>query len=608
MPRWKRPSFSTSMPSWAPTVLPLLGYLLIAIVFLGRSVVLHPRSEVLGDAGPDKTIYMWSFAWWPWAIAHGHDPFDADVIWAPHGIDLAWVTAVPGASFLLTPFTETLGPVFAYNLAAIAAPTLAAWAAFLLARKLTGQVGPALVAGFIFGFSSYMLGQSTGHLNLMLVFLVPIAALLALTFLVSDIGRWRYAVLLGVVLTFQFLFSNEIFLTLTVVAGIAWLIARWQLPDLRERLRELALHTLLAYCIAAVLLLPYLAHAFVGDSEAPRRGHARAAADVLNYVVPTRRTWLRPPKSEEIRERFTSHGAEQGAYLGLPLIAIIGLSLFQRRRRVQGVVLWSGVAVAVAALGPRVRVGGREVGEGIWKLIDGAPFVRYALPIRLTMYVALFAALACALWLAAPGRRRTWRWALAGLAVITLLPNPSGRLWAADVPTSTFFSSGAYRDYVSPGDTVLALPYGPAGWTMLWQAESNFRFKLVGGHVGHHIIRSECRWYWDYRALAGVDPPGGAAEFRRFLIAHDVAAVIEGPRTPPKIRRLIAASLPDVSPRAVDDAVVRRLGPSLPAKLPANAPPLQPVASAGKKPKKRKLPPECVGVATPSSTGTAGSR
>ena len=169
--------------SWGvSTFAPLVGYAVFAIVWLGRGIVLHPSTKVLGDTGPDKTIVMWSLLWWPHAIARGHDPFNANVIWAPHGIDLAWVTAVPGASLLLAPITETAGPVVAYNVAALGTLALSAWTAFLLARRLTGTVGPSLVAGFVFGFSPYMIGQSISHLNLTLVFLVPVVGLLAVSF------------------------------------------------------------------------------------------------------------------------------------------------------------------------------------------------------------------------------------------------------------------------------------------------------------------------------------------------------------------------------------------------------------------------------------------
>jgi hypothetical protein len=579
------------------TLLPLAGYLLFSVMWLGRNVIVHPRAHVLGDAGPDKTIYMWSLQWWPWAIEHARDPFDANVIWAPHGIDLAWVTAIPGAALVLWPFTAALGPVLTYNLAAIALPALAAWTAFLLARKLTGRIGPSLLAGYVYGFSPYMIGQATGHLNLMLVFLVPVAGLLALAYVRGELGRWWYVGLLGIVLTFQFLFSNEIFVTLTVVAVIVWIVARFQNPAAREQLGALARDTVLAYVVALVLLTPYLTHAFAGGTEAAQRGH-RSGADVLNYVVPTRRTWLRPPRASHIQQHFVSTGAEQGAYLGLPLLAIVALTLVRRRTRMQNLLLAAGVVVGVAAMGTTVRVNGRDVGTGIWRVISGAPFVRYALPIRLSMYVALFAALLCALWLAEPSRRnweRWGRWVLAALVVITLLPNPSKRLWAADTPTSTFFDdAGAVDRVLRPGQVALVTPYGPAGWSMLWQAQNDFRYRMVGGHVGHHIIKPECQWYWDYRALAGVDPPGGAAGFRDFLLAHNVSAVIEGPHTNIKIRRLFDAALPDVPQTKTDDAVVRRLPSSLPKALPKGGPTIAPASAK----RKYRVPSECAGIAT----------
>src|SRR4051812_26460631 len=105
-------------PSSAPVPRPqpvwtwgsLVGYAAFAIVWLARGVVLHPESRVFGDRFADKTILMWSFLWWPHRLAHGHDPFITKAIWVPHGIDLAWVTAMPGASLLLSPLSETLGP------------------------------------------------------------------------------------------------------------------------------------------------------------------------------------------------------------------------------------------------------------------------------------------------------------------------------------------------------------------------------------------------------------------------------------------------------------------------------------------------------------------
>src|SRR5881397_806973 len=78
-------------------------YLGISVLVFGRGVLDAPADTVVGDAGADKTIFMWAFKWFPHAIASGVDPFFTRLIWAPHGTDLAWVTAVPGAAWLAWP-------------------------------------------------------------------------------------------------------------------------------------------------------------------------------------------------------------------------------------------------------------------------------------------------------------------------------------------------------------------------------------------------------------------------------------------------------------------------------------------------------------------------
>ena len=555
----------------------LVGYASFAIVWLGRNVVLHPESRVFGDKFADKTIVMWSFLWWPHRLLHGHDPFVTKAVWAPHGIDLAWVTAMPGASVLLTPFTETVGPVFAYNLAALAAPPLAAWATFLLARRLTGDAPAALVAGFLFGFSPYLMGQASSHLNLSLVFLVPLLGLLAVMFVQGDLGRWRYVGFFALALASQFYFSTEIVATVALVGVISLALAFALLRELRERLRSLAANTLIACAVAGLFALPYLLHAFAGGTAPPARGYIPASADLANLVVPTRVTWLRVPGADDITQHFASNGAEQGAYLGIPLLVILvvaAVTLRGRRRRGLWLLLLAAVATTALALGRHMLVDGHEIATGPWQWLAQLPAIHSALPIRLDMYTTLFVALAVALWLAQPGRRRGLRFALAGLALVALLPNPTGPRWASDVPQSTLFTTGAYRTYLLPGETALVIPYGGSGWSMLWQAETHFRFSMIGGWVGRSITSPECEWYWEYRDLMGVRPADGGVSFRRFLLAHHVRAVIEAPGTQPSARRLIATSLADVRPRHIADAIVLPLPPNLPRALPQNAPPL----------------------------------
>lgn len=560
----------------------LIEYAMLALVWLGRGVVVHPDSRVFGDRFPDKTIFMWSFLWWPHELAHWHDPFVTKAIWAPHGIDLAWVTAMPGASLLLSPLSETLGPVVAYNVAALAAPALAAWTTFLLARRLGSSTPGALVAGFLFGFSPYIAGQSSSHLNLTLVFAVPLLGLLAVVFARGDLGRRRFVVFSALTLAAQLYVSTEIFATFTLIAAICILLALLLLPQERSALRRLAGYTSVAYALAGVLALPYLLHAFVGSTTPPARGVIPASADLANLVVPTKVTWLRLPGSGSIARHFASNGAEQGAYLGIPLLLIIALAtatLRGPRRRGVWVLLLSALASTLLALGPRVRVDGHTVAIGIWAWIGRLPTIRAALPIRLDMYTTLFAALIAGVWLTHASRRHRWPYLLAALAVVAILPTPSYTHWTSAVPQSRFFTTSAYRRYLRPGETVLVLPYGPTGWSMLWQAEARFRFRMIGGWVGRSVLKGDCRWYWEYRALTGLRPPDDGAGLRRFLIAHHVGAVVEDSGTQPWAARLVSGVLADVQPERIAGATVLRLPTSLPLKLPENAPRIRPATA-----------------------------
>jgi hypothetical protein len=567
---------SVALPRAVEVLVPLVGYAAFTVLWVGRGIVLHPSTNVLGDAHSDKTTLMWSFLWWPHAIAHGHDPFLATAVWAPHGVDLAWVTSSPTLSFALVPLSETVGPVFAYNFAALAAPPLAAWTTYLLARRLTGNTWASLFAGFLFGFSPYVMGQSIGHLNLSFVCFVPLAGLLAVCFFQGSLGHWPYTVALAVALALQFGISTEIFATLTLFGVVCFVLA-FLLLDSRARLTALARYTALAYVGACAIVTPYLVHAFGSGTAPPLRPHRdRHALDVANLVFPTQTTWLKPPHSQAIVNQFTSNIDEEGAYVGVPLLImalLAAVTLRGRRRRGVWLLLLGAVVADAMAAGTEVRVAGHPLLPGIWALIERLPALGEAQPIRLEMYAGLFLVLAATLWLAQPGRS-FWRIALAALTVASFLPTPSSAFWTSHARQSRFFTTAANRALIHRGDTALVFPYANRdSWSMLWQAETHFRFAMIGGHVGQAIIPSECRWYGDYESLGGGTPPGGAAGFRRFLLAHHVNVIVEDPGTGTAVRELLRSSLPDVPPVRVAGATVFRLS-NLSRLLPSDAPPL----------------------------------
>jgi hypothetical protein len=194
----------------------LLIYLGLSWTFFGTTADWH--RFYLGS-GQDPVSFVWFLHWWPFAIWHGLNPFITHYVWAPQGYDLAWATSVPAASLITLPITMAGGAVLSFNILSFLAPALAAWTTFLLVASLTEDRMAALPAGYVFGFSSYELGQLIGHLNLDLIFLVPVALWLCARRLRGRAGRAAFIASLALVLLFQIGFSLEIFATTCVMVA-----------------------------------------------------------------------------------------------------------------------------------------------------------------------------------------------------------------------------------------------------------------------------------------------------------------------------------------------------------------------------------------------------
>ena len=167
----------------------LFLYLAISIVFFGRGLIGQFGSAYVG-MGMDPTLMAWFLVWWPHAIANHLNPLLTHAIWWPTGYNLAWSPCLPLVSVLFIPITVTLGPVAAFNTLCLLSLPLDAWCAFTLCTYVTRRYWPSFLGGYIFGFSPYMLGQLiAGHLHMLIVFSVPLAAYLALRRLAHNMER-----------------------------------------------------------------------------------------------------------------------------------------------------------------------------------------------------------------------------------------------------------------------------------------------------------------------------------------------------------------------------------------------------------------------------------
>jgi hypothetical protein len=220
--------------------LAFVAYLVASVGLFGREVLERPTTTVVGSFGGDQSFFLWSLVHWTRVLGADEHPFLVDFIYAPDGFNVAWSTTIPGPALVAAPLTLTLGPVPTYNLLALAAPALSALTAFLLARRLTGSTGAALAGGWLFGFSTYTVAQTLNHLNLALVWLVPLGVLLVLRRRDGDLGRRSFVVLLALVVVGQFLTFPEVVATMTVIGG-ATFAASLALASRRDSGRLLAL-------------------------------------------------------------------------------------------------------------------------------------------------------------------------------------------------------------------------------------------------------------------------------------------------------------------------------------------------------------------------------
>jgi hypothetical protein len=462
----------------------LAAYAALSFLYFGVRLLPHPGRYLIGY-GADPDIFVWNFAWWPHALLHGQNPIVTHAVWAPDGINLAWVTSVPGLALAFLPLTLLFGPAVGYNVAAILMPALAAWTAFLLCRHLTRSFWPSVAGGYLFGFSSYMLGQLLGHMHMSSVFLVPLVALVVVRFVEGGLDARGLAWRLGLLLAAQFTLSTEIIFTVSFALAVAAALAYAVVPAARARLRALPAPLAAAYGLMAVLVSPLLYYALTDFETGTVNSPKPYSADVANLVLPTRLVGLGNGIASGVAESFPGNDAERGAYLGLPTLIVIGWFLWRRRRTASGRLLGLALAVGLAIeLGTSLWVGGNRIVTLPWELVARLPLFNNVLPVRFSLFVSLAAAVVVALWASSRDVPRWARVALPVAAVLSLVPTLRQADWKLHPNRPQLFTESSLLSACVPkGENVLVFPFGPREHSMLWQAESDFRFRMAGGYL-----------------------------------------------------------------------------------------------------------------------------
>ena len=508
---------SDSTPASATPTDPNRGWATALVVtsYFALSLVVYWHVWTAGltthmQLGGDQFANVWFLRWTPFALLHGHNPLFTTYANYPFGVNLVTNTSAPFLGVLGMPVTLMFGSIATFNVLSTVALGGSATAGYVFARRWTTWRPSAWAAGLVYGFSPYQIGQASGHLNLTFIIFPPLIFLSVHELLVRQV--WparRVGVVLGLLVTAQFFVSSEV-LTSTIVIGAicsvaAVVIGRRSIVDHWRRAVKGALWS--AGVAGALLAYPvWFAVKGPGSIAGPIQLVPEAyRADVLGLFYPGAFVWLAPSSLTRTSSSFANSLVENGSYLGITLVVMVVVTVvvLWRPSPVVRVAAVGGAGAWVLSLGgglvfstaPTASVSGFPLPERIFTML---PLLSNTIPVRYSLYVALFAGLilalgvdrlrqrvhdgAAAAWLRTPVGSAILPGVVALACLVPLIPAiPLGDV--ADPGVPVFFNSPALQQ-IPPDSVTLLYPFPstPTPQGQLWQAQAELRFKMPGGY------------------------------------------------------------------------------------------------------------------------------
>ncbi len=488
-----------SVRTWKASTLVIVGYLALGLYAFWP--VLPWTSDKLFGTGADSILAMWFLAWVPHALAHGINPLFSQAIFAPHGVNLAQNTEAPFLGLLTTPLALFMGPIARANLLMVLAMPVSATAAYIVLRKWMVWWPAAAIGGLMYGFAPTAIGQGLGHLVLVFLPLPPFIALTLASILMRRGSPLRLGPTLGILVAAQFLCEAEIMVTVTLIS--AWAVL-WVAIRYRSHLADVARPVITSFLIAGGTAAALLAYPIWLMLAGPQHYTGTAQPtdnpyynDVVNFVAPG------------VLQRFSfgihfagvpgTNPSEAGGYIGIPIL-IIALMFAWRSRRSPRMQLTLIVlaGAAILTLGPHLSVDGHLTRFPLpFLVIQHLPLIDNVLPARISMEVAACVGAIIAFGLDDVRRdlARGHRHRPSGKGLLVALPLvvlavvlvTQAPVWPyAWQPTQSL--PAKVSNAIPTGDPVtvtypVASPLYPL--PMSWQAQSGFRFRLVGGYAEH---------------------------------------------------------------------------------------------------------------------------
>jgi hypothetical protein len=541
----------------------------VVVVFTLPAVALWWRAWTGGASSTvrcnclDPGQQVWFVAWPAYALSHGLNIFFTNWLWSGHGVNLLANASSPLVGFVLAPVTWVFGPFVATTVALTLAPGLSAWGCWLASRRLVDWQPACWVAGFLFGYSPFVIQNiDQGHLGLGLLVFPPLIFVVLHEIVVR---RQRSAtwcgVALGLLLFLQFMVSQEI-LTLTVMTAVVGMAVCALLSP--RRAAAAFPFALRAFGTAVVVSVATLAAPVSFMLEGPQhiRGSIWAGAQVL-FTSVAYGIW----NAGHVAVQLASFPAGTGVgppvqFLGIGVLVAAGVSLaLAWRRRAVWVLAIVAVVTTVCSWGSVLYLSPTHVEFGKWLVwqwltdrpildnVESVHFVALAdLAVAVIVALGIGAARSATLWNRMPGGVRLLGLVALG-AVIAAMVVP---LWTSyraplvveKVRLPPWYTTAARE--VAPRSVIASYPFPASAAAesqpMVWQAADGMRFRLAGGYVkvpgrGNGVIgtgpKGSATWILDTLTLASGPAKtqftltgGDIVQLRAALRRWDVSYVV----------------------------------------------------------------------------------
>jgi len=493
--------------------LSFLLYLLVAII-ITWPVVTHLTTGLAGDPGRDNLQFTWNLWWMQEALLNQQvNPSEVTMLHWPDGGE----NQLLGLSLLLPvlalPTTLLGGPVLSYNLWFLLSFALVGASGWLLTYYVTGDRRAAFVGGLIFGTFPHKSFHATGHYLQIMIFLFPLYAigLLRLFHRASFRQAWVTSVTLALCLLVNLVHVGFFLLPMSVLllAYHLWQVGRQ--AEVREKwLRQrgplwLGVMLLIAFGLTLPILWPFLAGTLAGNlGHYQLPGVVSFSSDLLSYVTPSPHHPFLQNKTFEAWSAFLLQGnlEENVAYMGLTVL-ILALWGAWRQREAARRWLIMAVVMAVLALGPFLKVGGKIIGQGSGVEIDGVqswflmpyaalmqllPFYQWGrIPNRQIMVTMLALSVLAGLGIASLRHKPKQAWFATGV-VSVLIVIEYLVMWPYPMGSTALLEQPIWRELRQEGrGAVLSLPqwdffsFTPSNESMLVQIAHGQ--PIVGGYI-----------------------------------------------------------------------------------------------------------------------------